>query len=287
MNKAISYAIKSLWVNKWSSLIAMLSIGVCFFIITIISIGLYNLNVFTKNLSNKAALVISLKNNTSPRDISQFIEDLNKKDIFSKIKFISKEEALKEMKDLVEPSLIELIGFNPLPDTIEGFIKDKKLNKLEEITKELKNYPYVEDVYYPSKIIYALKSLKITIWNLGILVLSLLSISILFIVYATVKNHYWQKEEEIEILKLLGATPSYIRYPFLTEGALLGFGGSFLAILFIIFLSFILYSKETFNYIPAIKNIILPFEVFYLLPFVGLFLGVFSAFIALGKIKYQ
>ncbi len=287
MNNPVSYAIKSLWGNKWSSLIAMVSIGVCFFIITIIAIGLYNLNVFTKNLSNKAALVISLKNNTSQKDTFQFIEDLNKKDIFSKIKFISKEEALKEMKDLVEPSLIELIGFNPLPDTIEGFIKDEKLNKLEEITKELKNHPYVEDVYYPSKIIYALKTLKITIWNSGILVLSLLSISILFIVYATVKNHYWQKEEEIEILKLLGATPSYIRYPFLTEGALLGFGGSFLALSLIIFLFFILYSKETFSYIPAIKNIILPFEVLYLLPFGGLLLGVFSAFIALGKIKYQ
>lgn len=287
MNSALVYAIKSLWSNKWSTLMAMLSIGVCFFIITLIGIGLYNLNIFTKKISNKAALVIYLKNGISQTEISQFKESLEKKDVFSKIRFISKEDALKEMKELIEPSLIELIGFNPLSDTVEAFIKDDKLNKLEEISKELKNHKYVEDVYYPSNIIYALKTLKITIWNLGILILSLLGLSILFIIYATVKNHYWKKGEEIEILKLLGATPSYIRYPFLTEGGLLGLAGSILATLAIFLIYFVLYSKETVSYIPAISNLILPVEVFYLLPSAGLLLGVISAFLALGKIRYQ
>lgn len=287
MNSAIVYAIKSLWSNKWSTLIAMLSIGVCFFIITLIGIGLYNLNIFTKKISNKAALVIYLKNGVSQTEISQFKESLEKKDVFSKIRFISKEDALKEMKELIEPSLIELIGFNPLSDTVEAFIKDDKFNKLEEISKELKNHKYVEDVYYPSNIIYALKTLKITIWNLGILILSLLGLSILFIIYATVKNHYWKKGEEIEILKLLGATPSYIRYPFLTEGGLLGLAGSILATVAIFLIYFVLYSKETVSYIPAISNLVLPLEVFYLLPSAGLLLGVISAFLALGKIRYQ
>ncbi len=287
MNSALVYAIKSLWSNKWSTLIAMLSIGVCFFIITLIGIGLYNLNIFTKKISNKAALVIYLKNGISQAEIEQFKESLEKKEVFSKIRFISKEDALKEMKELIEPSLIELIGFNPLSDTVEAFIKDDKFNKLEEISKELKNHKYVEDIYYPSNIIYALKILKITIWNLGILILSLLGLSILFIIYATVKNHYWKKGEEIEILKLLGATPSYIRYPFLTEGGLLGLAGSILATASIFLIYFVLYSKETVSYIPAISNLVLPVEVFYLLPSAGLLLGVISAFLALGKIRYQ
>ncbi len=287
MNSAIVYAIKSLWSNKWSTLMAMLSIGVCFFIITLIGIGLYNLNIFTKKISNKAALVIYLKNSISQTEIEQFKESLEKKDVFSKIRFISKEDALKEMKELIEPSLIELIGFNPLSDTVEAFIKDDKFNKLEEISKELKNHKYVEDVYYPSNIIYALKTLKITIWNLGILILSLLGLSILFIIYATVKNHYWKKGEEIEILKLLGATPSYIRYPFLTEGGLLGLAGSILATVSIFLIYFFLYSKETLHYIPAVSTIVLPLEVLYLLPPAGFLIGVISAFLALGKIRYQ
>ena len=287
MNKSLIYAIKSLWLNKWSTFMAILSIAVCFFIVTLLSIGLYNLHLFSKKLSNKTALLIYLKEGLLTKDIAQFTESLQKNDIFSKIKLISKEDALKEMKDIIEPSLIELIGFNPLPDTIEAYIKEKNLNNLEEIIKELKNHPYVEDVYYPSNIVHAVKTLKITLWNLGIIILTLLGVSISFIIYATVKNHYWKKGEEIEILKLLGATPSYIRYPFLTEGGLLGLTGSLIATLSIFFLYFIIHSKNITSYLPAITHVIIPIEVFYLLPSTGLLLGVISDLIALGRIRYQ
>lgn len=287
MKNSFSYAIKSLWLNKWSTLIAILSIAVCFFIISVISIGLYNLNIFTNKLSNKAALVIYLKDSISQDEKNRFIESLNGKNIFSKIKFISKEDALKEMKDIVEPKLIELIGFNPLSDSIEAYLRDEKLHLLDEITKELKNNKYVEDIHYPTNIINALKTLKITLWNIGVIILSLLGISAFFIIYATVKNHYWKKGEEIEILKLLGATPAYIRYPFVTEGGILGLCGSLIAALSIFLLYFIIYSKEVTKYLPALSQLILPPEVLYLLPSCGLLLGVVSALIALGKIRYQ
>lgn len=287
MKNSFSYAIKSLWLNKWSTLIAILSIAVCFFIITVISIGLYNLNIFTNKLSSKAALVIYLKDGVSKDEKNKFIESLNEKNIFTKIRFISKEEALKEMKDIVEPKLIELIGFNPLNDSIEAYLKDEKLHLLDEITRELKNKSNVEDIHYPSQIISTLKTLKITLWNIGVIILSLLGLSAFFIIYATVKNHYWKKGEEIEILKLLGATPSYIRYPFITEGGLLGLMGSLIATLSIFILYFILYSKEVTKYLPALSQLILPVEVLYLLPSSGLLLGVISALIALGKIRYQ
>lgn len=287
MNKSFIYAIKSLWASKWSSLMAILSIGVCFFIISIIVAGLYNINIFTKKLSSKAALVIYLKEGLTDNDIKEFRGILQKKEVFSTIRFISKEEALKEMRDIVEPKLIELIGFNPLSDTIEAYIKEQKLNALEEITNELKTHRYVEDVYYPSNIIYALKTLRITLWNLGLIILSLLGLSVLFIIYATVKNHYWKKGEEIEILKLLGATPSYIRLPFLTEGGLLGLAGSSIATMSLVVIYFVLQSKEVVKYLPAISHFVLPIEFFYILPSAGLLLGVVSAFFALGKIRYQ
>lgn len=287
MNKSFIYAIKSLWASKWSTLMAILSIGVCFFIISIIIVGLYNINIFTKKLSSKAALVIYLKDGLTDNDIKEFKGLLQKKDVFSTIRFISKEEALKEMRDIVEPKLIELIGFNPLSDTIEAYIKEQKLNALEEITNEFKAHRYVEDVYYPSNIIYALKTLRITLWNLGLIILSLLGLSVLFIIYATVKNHYWKKGEEIEILKLLGATPSYIRLPFLTEGGLLGLAGSSIATMSLVIIYFVLQSKEVVKYLPAISHFVLPIEFFYILPSTGLLLGVVSAFFALGKIRYQ
>lgn len=280
-------AIKSLWNSKWSTLIAISSIGVCFFIITILFIGLYNLDVFTKNLSNKAAFVVYIKNGISKNETLKLIEELKSMETFSKVKFISKEEALNEMKNTIEPSLIELIGFNPLSDSIELFLKDEKLTSAEELINKIKNSEIVEDVYYPSKVINILKTIKMTLWNLGIVLFSLLSISILFIIYATVKNHYWRKHEEIEILKLLGATPAYIRYPFLAEGGLLGFLGGSVATCFILLIYFLLQTKNIGEFLPVLSQIVFPIETIYSLPAGGFILGVLSAFFALGKIRYQ
>jgi cell division transport system permease protein len=287
MKSPLQSAIKNLWLSKWSTLMAIVSIGVCFFIVTAVLIGLYNLDIFSKKLSSKATIVIYIKNEIPETEIYQFINKLKETGFFTKIQYVSKEDALKEMQNIIEPSMIELIGYNPLSNTVEAFIKDEKIEKIEEITQSIKKSNFVEDVYYPSKIIYALKTLKITLWNLGIIIFCFLSLAILFIIYATVKNHYWKKTEEIEILKLLGATPSYIRYPFITEGGILGLLGSLLATVSIIIIYFFLHSKNVIEFLPAITQLVFPFEILYIIPSIGLLLGVVSSFVALGKIKYQ
>jgi Cell division protein len=121
------------------------------------------------------------------------------------------------MKNLIDPSLLDLIGYNPLSDTIECYVKDESLQYIEQIAKKIKTSQLVDDVYYPVKFISVLKTIRITLWNLAISIFSLFALAVCFIIYATVKNFYWKKTEEIEILKLLGATPSYIRFPFIIE----------------------------------------------------------------------
>lgn len=248
---------------------------------------LYNVEIFTKKLSTKAAIVIYLKDDTGRTEISSMIEQLKKMGVFSRIQYISKDEAIKEMKNLIDPALIELIGYNPLSDTIEAFIKEESLQNIEQITKNIKKMQIVDDVYYPAKIIVGLKTIRVTLWNLAIAGFCLISIAILFIIYATVKSFYWKKTEEIEILKLLGATPSYIRFPFLVEGGIIGLGGTIFAGILICLVYFVLHSKSFSEFLPAVTQIEFPVEIFGLLPVLGMFLGIISSFFALGKIKYQ
>ncbi|MGB9710114.1 MAG: cell division protein FtsX [Thermodesulfovibrio sp.] len=287
MKMQLQSAIKGLWFNRWSSLLCMVSIGICFFIFTAVFLLLYNLEIFTKKLSEKAAIVIYIKEGTTQDETSSMIANLKKMGVFSKIQYISKDEALNEMKDLIDPALIQLIGYNPLSDTVEAFIKEENLKNIEEITKKIKEIKIVDDVYYPTKIISGLKTIKVTMWNFAIAVLCFISIAILFIIYATVKSFYWKKTEEIEILKLLGATPSFIRLPFLIEGGIIGLGGSIFATVLIILIYFALHSKDILTYLPAVTQIVFPVEVFYVLPVFGVIFGMLSSFFALGKIKYQ
>lgn len=287
MERHILSAIKGLWINKWYTIMAILSIGICFFIVTGIFLAIYNLEIFTKNLSTKAGVVIYLKEGATEAEVSSFVEKLKNSGDFSRIQYISKDDALKEMKNLIDPSLLELIGYNPLSDTIECYVKDESLQYIEQIAKKIKTSQLVDDVYYPVKFISVLKTIRITLWNLAISIFSLFALAVCFIIYATVKNFYWKKTEEIEILKLLGATPSYIRFPFIIEGGILGLAGALFTIFFIITIYFILHSRNFADFLPAISRISFPQETFYALPLFGLFLGMLSSFLALGKIKYK
>ncbi len=287
MKDHIISAIKGLWLNRWSTLMATMSIGICFFIFTALFLIIYNVEIFTKKLSTKASVVVYLKKEANSNDIASLTEDLKKLGVFSKLNYISKEDALKEMKSMIDPQLIELIGYNPLSDTIEAFVKEDSLNSVELIANKIKKLPFVEDVYYPVNIVKGINIMRITVLNFGVFILTLLSIAILFILYATVKSFYWKKTEEIEILKLLGATPSYIRLPFLMEGAIIGIGGTLFAEFCLVLIYFTLHSKNLYTFLPAISQIVFPLEVLYILPISGMFFGIISSFLALGRIKYQ
>lgn len=287
MKRHFKSAIKGLWVNRWSTLIATVCIGICFFIITGVFLMLYNLELFTKKLSTKAAIVIYLKEGVDQSEITRLMEELKKMGVFFRLQYISKDEALREMKNLIDPGLIEMIGYNPLFDTVEAFLKEENLQSIEGIVKNIKSLEYVEDVYYPARIISGLKIIRVTVWNFGLAIFFLLLLAVLFIVYATVKSLYWKKTEEIEILKLLGATPSYIRMPFLIEGGILGLGGAIFAGVFMISLYFILHTKNISEFLPAVSRIVFPVEIFYILPLCGIILGMLSSFFALGRIKYN
>ncbi len=287
MTEHIKSAIKGLWSNKYPALVATISIGIYFFIITCFFALLYNLEIFTKKLSTKASIVIYLKNDTKEEEVSSLMNELKRMQSFSSLRYISKEDALKEMRDIIDPELIKLIGYNPLSDTVEVFIKDESLQNIDSIVEKIKKFQSVEEIYYPAKIITGLKIIRATVLNLGGTAFILLSVAVLFIIYATVQSFYWKKTEEIEILKLLGATPSYIRYPFLIEGGLIGLIGAIWAEIALLVVYFVLHFQNISTFLPAINQLVFPYEIFYFLPITGVLFGMFSSFFALGKIKYQ
>jgi cell division transport system permease protein len=112
-------------------------------------------------------------------------------------------------------------------------------------------------------------------------------IAVTFITYSTIKILLHRRKEEIETLKLLGASKSFIRLPFLIEGFFIGALGGILSSLVILGLySFITYKLVEF--LPAIKFIVtsLPLQIYLVIPFTGAMMSLLGSFIAIGKIRY-
>jgi cell division transport system permease protein len=112
-------------------------------------------------------------------------------------------------------------------------------------------------------------------------------IAIIFITYNTIKIFFYRRKEEIETLKLLGATKSFIRLPFLLEGLIIGIVGGMIGSLALFGIHSVLVAKGL-DFIPSIRAIIvsIPDEIFLSVPVAGALMSFIGSFIAVGKIRY-
>lgn len=164
---------------------------------------------------------------------------LRSTEMFSKVDFISKQDAAQEFlirMGRFVPNLFSDASFiNPLPESYELHLKEamttsRAYEKLKQMATEITQNEVVEEVAFGQDWIEnyagALNIFHKTCWFLSLILLS----GSLFIIGNSVRSSISQRREEIEILELVGATPTSIRWPFIVEGAVLGFFASLIAL---------------------------------------------------------
>lgn len=280
-------ALNSLKHDKWINLLCILTVGVSLLIVSFIYAFVYNVEVLSAKLPERFSIVAFFVKNASEADTQAFYKQLLKMPEVLDAKLISKEEAMKELKDtLKDRSILEGLDENPLSASVEIKLKKDYISNPEvsRIAKQLKQNKIIDDVVYAEKTAETIFSLKRTIENLTATLLISMLTGIIFVIYSTVKILFYRKKDEIEIMKLLGATPAFIRFPFLVEGGIIGLASGAVAGVMLAGSYFAL-TYRLHAIFPFIKTIILPFEVFLILPVVGLLLGVFGSAIAIGRIR--
>ena len=203
-------------------------------------------------------------------------------------KFISKEEALIELKKALGPQahLLDGIPGNPLPASLEIIFEDTKSKKLspQDIKKQIQEINGVEDVQYSEEWLDRFGGVMNMVRLVGLILGGLLGLGILFIVTNTIKLAIYTRKEEIEILKLVGATDWFIRIPFLLEGIIQGFFSGILT-LFILFLGYLVVSAQRMYFLrlSMLSFDFLPFEYSVYLLVTSVILGMAGSFIAIGR----
>jgi len=203
-------------------------------------------------------------------------------------KFISKEEALIELKKALGPQahLLDGIPGNPLPASLEIIFEDTKSKTLspQDIKKQIQEIKGVEDVQYSEEWLDRFGGVMNMVRLVGLILGGLLGLGILFIVTNTIKLAIYTRKEEIEILKLVGATDWFIRIPFLLEGIIQGFFSGILT-LFILFLGYLVLSAQRMYFLrlSMLSFDFLPFEYSVYLLVTSVILGMAGSFIAIGR----
>lgn len=286
---AFRLAFQSILHEKWINLLSIFTIatGLLFTAITMISI--YNIHLLTQKLPDKFSIMAYLKDNISQDEIDNIINTARKNSIVDKVIHISKEQALKELKTTLKNTdyILEGLGGNPLPDTIEIKLKRESVSpeNVRNLSISLKDIKGIDEVEYGEQFLSSIYSINMGIQTIGIVFIIIMSTGMIFVCYSTVKILFYRKNIEIETYKLLGATKGFIRAPFLIEGAVIGFGSGIICLIEIFLLYYMFFLKLSLS-MPLFKAFIFPVNIGFILPLTGLFIGITGAIIAIGRIRY-
>lgn len=286
---AVRLAFQSMFREKWINFLSMLTIAAGLLVMSLAFFTIYNIDIATKKLPDKFSLLIYLDNDLPREKVDQMANAFMKNPVVSSVRFISKEDALKELKGILKNSsyVFEGLEENPLPDTLELKLKKEAMgpDSVKKLAEEASKIKGINEVNYGEKFLSTIYYIKTGVKILGMILSVIFSTGIIFVCYSTVKILFYRRNEEIETFKLLGATRGFIRTPFLIEGAFIGTVGGLISLVFMLAFYYIVLLRLSVS-IPVFKAILFPHNVFLSLPAIGFFLGIAGAAIAIGRLKY-
>ena len=232
-----------------------------------------NLNGLLSKLDDQVQLIVYLNDNITSSE-REVLKDIISKSAFVKSTTeVSKKLAWKEFQSNMSENLKPFLDlkFNPLPASykIQFYEADSHLVHIRKLSEQLKAKKGVESVEYGQEWITKIEKFmffsRLFLFAMG----GLLCFGLILIISNTIRLSIYSRQDEIELMLLIGATPSFVKVPYLFEGILQGLAGSILAIFLIQGLN--LYLKDEFQ--SAIESISMEFQFIaepYLFGLVGL-----------------
>ncbi len=192
-----------------------------------------NAHAVTAKLNDSCQISLYLKKDVSQEQISRLISTIQDNSYVRKVTFISREEGLAEFSRIsgfAEP--IKYLAENPLPDVLEiipgeDLVRDQE--KAEELLYHFTNLPEVDQGKFDLMWVKRLEGIGKLLRNLGLSMGIMLLLGVVLTVSNTVRINVMIRRDEIAIMKLFGATDSFIARPYIYAGIILGLLGGLFA----------------------------------------------------------
>ncbi|RPF49403.1 cell division protein FtsX [Thermodesulfitimonas autotrophica] len=223
-------AFVSLFRNGWLAASATGMVLVSLFLLGFVSLFALNAAHFSRLVENQVEVAVFLQDNLAPDLVRQLGRELRQIEGVAQVTFVSKEEALAKLKrDLGDKSglLSGLEEQNPLPDSFR--LRPKDAAAVPLIAKEAAALPGVEKVRYGEGVVEKLVKITNSVRLAALALVALFGLAAVFLIVTTIRLSILSRQEEIGIMKLLGATNWFIRGPFILEGLIIGTSGALLA----------------------------------------------------------
>ncbi|MFA7215577.1 MAG: permease-like cell division protein FtsX [Bacillota bacterium] len=223
--------ISGLWRNRIMSLVAVGSVTAVLLVLGLSLLTIININSITAYIESSVEIKAFLEEELDSAQVETIGEKIRQIQGVTEIDFETKETALEKYREQLgnNDSLLEgLEGENnPFPSSY--IVKVGNPNTIGSISNEIAAFEGVEEVQYGKDVVDRLLESTHLIRVVGTVLICILAFISVFIISNTIKLTVVARRKEISIMKYIGATDSFIRFPFIIEGLLLGVIGSGLA----------------------------------------------------------
>ena len=220
--------------NMLMSTASIASVVAALIIMGIVLVIAINVSYIANEVESNLEMKVYLSDDISDQRVDEIHDYIQNNDHVIQTTYISKEEALEEFASWFSGNEEELLkGYaesgNPLPRSFVRKIDDAAY--LEDVYNIIMEYDGITDVVYGKEYVSVLLKFNKLINLISLIVVLILSTVSLFTIYNTIKLTIYARRNDVEIMKYVGASSSFIKMPFIIEGSVLGLVGAIAAVL--------------------------------------------------------
>ncbi len=255
-----------------SYFISTISIALVLFLLGMIGMLVLNANRLSSYVKENLGLTVMLENDAKDEEVKKIEKLLLASPMVKSVDYLSKDEAAEELKERLGEDFVEFIGYNPLLSSLEVklYAQYATPEGMRQVETMLKDYNEVREVHYQKDIVNLIHE------NVSRISVVLLGFSLVMLLVATtlinnaVRLMVYSKRFLIRTMQFVGATDSFIRRPFVSQGVLQGVIGGLIAN---ILLSGVIYlSAQEMSGVIGFENLVVVGILFALVFLVGIIL---------------
>ena len=224
-------ALRNIFRNRVMSVASIVAIMSALFILGVVLILAFNLEHIAGGLESKVEVTVFLDKDVGSNQSRAVVSQIEEIDGIYEVEFISKDKGLAQWKKELGEKGDLLEGYegnnNPLPDKL--ILRIEKPEYVDSIISKINDIPEVDKVNYSQEVVESISKIVNTTRLVGLLLMIMLIIIAMIIINNTVRINVYSRRREISIMKYIGATDSYIRWPYIIEGFTIGVIAAILA----------------------------------------------------------
>lgn len=232
----IKEALKSLYRNSWMSLASVGVVSLTLLLLGAFILINFNVDLFTREIKDQVEILVYVQDDIEEGTLDNLRVRLIEVPEVEEVRYISRTEALERLKESFGDRAALLDGYeddtlNPLRDSFE--IKTGIPEDVSKVALRIEGFAGVDLVDYGEPFVENLFNVTNGIRLTVTVFMFALGLTAVFLIANTIKSAVFSRSNEIKIMKYVGATDWFIRWPFLFEGVLLGLLGALIPLIFL------------------------------------------------------